>query len=285
MLMISRPEKYQIVLAAFGTSRKCSAIYAGMQGRFEERFKQKIPLGFTSRVGEPKLKAVLEGLAVGNEAAVVVTPLFMISGKVVSRDIVATVRECAHRFRNISIAGALLPDDRIYEVVQGELASRLKNVKPGETGIIFVGHGTPDPQAALIYTECARRIATLFSPTVRTAFGNLESSAPVLGESLGDLIMSGIENLFIQPFMIVDGVHMHDDVRGALEKQDPDNTLYRFLLHRYGEPIKKRLQEIRCAYMPGLGAYPGVFELFADHTIRALAQGESPAPGERLLNL
>jgi cobalamin biosynthesis Co2+ chelatase CbiK len=168
-------------------------------------------------------------------------------------------------------------------VIQKELASRLQSVRRGEKGLIFVGHGTPDHEAAQVYSECARRITTLFAPPVKAAFGNLESSAPFLGESLGELIMSDIKNLFIQPFMIVDGVHMHD-VRGALESQDPDNALYRFLFQRYGEIVKTRLQGMSRTYLPALGSYPGIFELFTDHTVKALSQNDSLPEGERSLN-
>lgn len=278
---ISLPPKHQIVLAAFGTSLDPKAAYTRMQVRFQERFRQQIPMGFTSRVGEPKLKAVLESLPADPDLTVVITPIFMIEGQVVKRDIAETARECEHRFKEVRIARPLLPDDRICEVVRHEVAARMENVPPGGTGIIFVGHGTPDDDAARQYGECARQLTSLFAPPFRAAFGNLESPAPYLGESLGELVMSGIEHLLIQPFMIVHGVHMHDDVKGALEEQDPENRLYRFLLVRHGEPIKQRLQEIRRVYMPGLGAYPGVFHIFADHTLEALSAGAPPVRQER----
>lgn len=278
------PPNCQIVLAAFGTSLDPKAAYTRMQVRFQERFGQRIPMGFTSRVGEPKLKAVLETIPADPDLVVVITPIFMVDGQVVKRDIVETARECEHRFKEIRIARPLLPDDRIYTVVRDEVASRMKNVPPGGTGIIFIGHGTPDDDAARLYGECARQLTSLFASPFRAAFGNLESPAPYLGESLGELITSGIGRLLVQPFMIVHGVHMHDDVKGALEEQDPDNKLYRFLLERHGEPIKQRLQEIRRVYMPGLGAYPGVFDIFADHTVKALSADESLMGRERYVH-
>jgi len=279
--MTSCPPQYQIVLAAFGTSLGPKAAYTSIQVRFQERFRQRIPMGFTSRVGEPKLKAVLESLPADRDLVVVITPIFMVEGQVVKHDIIDTARECEHRFKEICIARPLLPDDSIYTVVRDEVASRMKNVPPGGAGIIFVGHGTPDDGAAQLYGECARKLTSLFASPFKAAFGNLESPAPYLGESLGDLIMSGIGNLLVQPFMIVHGVHMHDDVKGALEEQDPDNKLFRFLLDRYGDPVIQRLKEIRRIYMPGLGAYPGVFEIFADHTLKALSAGESLMRQER----
>jgi|GEM_PF-3066526 len=278
---ISLPPKHQIVLAAFGTSLDPKAAYTRMQVRFQERFGQRIPMGFTSRVGEPKLKAILESIPADPDLVVVITPIFMLEGQVVKRDIVEAARECEHRFKEIRIARPLLPHGRIYEVVRHEVASRMKNVPPAATGIIFVGHGTPDDDAARLYGECARQLTSLFALPFRAAFGNLESPAPYLGEGVGELIMSGIGRLLVQPFMIVHGVHMHDDVKGALEEQDPDNRLYRFLLDRWGEPVKQRLREIHRIYMPGLGAYPGVFHIFADHTLEALSAGASPARQER----
>jgi sirohydrochlorin ferrochelatase len=277
----SSSEKHQIVLAAFGTSLGPTAAYTSIRVRFQERFKQRIPIGFTSRVGEPKLKVVLESIPADPDLVVVIAPIFMVEGQVVKRDIVEMARECQHRFKEIRIARPLLPDDRVYEVVRDEVASRMQNLPPGGTGIVFVGHGTPDDDAAQLYGECARQLTSLFASPFKAAFGNLERPAPYLGESLGELIMSGIGHLLVQPFMIVHGVHMHDDVKGALEEQDPDNKLYRFLLDRYGETVKQRLQEIRRVYMPGLGAYPGVFQIFADHTLETLSAGASPVRQER----
>jgi cobalamin biosynthesis Co2+ chelatase CbiK len=267
-------QKHQIVLAAFGTSTASSGIYQNLKQQFEERFNLSIPMGFTARVGTPKLKTVLEKLLLQKEETVIVTPLFMITGKVVSDDIEKIVKECEPRFKAIRIAQPLLPDERIYEVVQKELSSDLKSAGENDTGILFAGHGTPDTAASHIYTDCARKLASCFPPSVRIAFGNVEMSAPYVKESLGKIIMSGITTLIVQPFMVVDGVHIHEDIRGALEKQDPANKIYNYLMDTYGEPLRERLSRIRVIYKPGLGAYPGVFELFADHTVKAI-------PGEK----
>jgi cobalamin biosynthesis Co2+ chelatase CbiK len=262
-------QKHQIVLAAFGTSTASSGIYQNLKQQFEERFNLSIPMG--ARVGTPKLKTVLEKLLLQKEETVIVTPLFMITGKVVSDDIEKIVKECEPRFKAIRIAQPLLPDERIYEVVQKELSSDLKSAGENDTGILFAGHGTPDTAASHIYTDCARKLASCFPPSVRIAFGNVEMSAPYVKESLGKIIMSGITTLIVQPFMVVDGVHIHEDIRGALEKQDPANKIYNYLMDTYGEPLRERLSRVRVIYKPGLGAYPGVFELFADHTVKAIA--------------
>ena len=265
---------HQIVLVAFGTSTASSGIYQNLKQQFEERFKQSIPMAFTSRVGNPKLKTVLEGLPSQKEQTVIVTPLFMITGKVVSDDIEKVVSECKPRFKAIRIAQPLLPDERIYEVALKELSSDLKSAGENDTGIIFVGHGTPDTSASHIYTDCARKIASCFPPSVRVAFGNVEMSAPYVKERLGEIIMSGIKTLIIQPFMVVDGVHIHEDMRGALDQQDPENKLYHYLMNTYGEPLRERLSTLTVIYKPGLGAYPGVFALFADHTVQAITGQE-----------
>ena len=263
---------YQIVLAAFGTSTAASRLYETLKQQFEERFNQSIPIGFTARVGTPKLKTVLEGLHLQKEAAVIVTPLFMITGKVVLDDIETVVKECEPRFKTIKIAQPLLPDERIYEVLQKELSTDLQNAANNDKGILFVGHGTPDSTASQIYTDCARNLESSYSSLARVAFGNVEMSAPYVKESLGKLIMSGIKTLIVQPFMIVDGVHIHEDIRGALDEQDPSNKIFKFLMDTYGEPLKERLNRIKVIYKPGLGAYPGVFELFANHTAKALSE-------------
>jgi len=263
---------YQIVLAAFGTSSASSGIYQSLKQRFEERFKQSIPMGFTSRVGNPKLKTVLEGPLFEKEETVIVTPLFMITGKVVSDDIETVVKECESRFKAIRIAEPLLPDERIFEVMKKELSTDLQNAGNNDTGIFFVGHGTPDSNASHIYTDCAQKLASCFPPSVRVAFGNVEMSAPYVKETLGEIIMSGIKTLIVQPFMVVDGVHIHEDIRGALDKPDPSNKIYTYLMDTYGEPLREKLSKIKVIYKPGLGAYQGVFELFADHTLEALSK-------------
>ena len=265
-------ENHQIVLAAFGTSSASSGIYQSLKQRFEKRFKQSIPMGFTSKVGNPKLKTVLEGPLLEKKETVIVTPLFMISGKVVSDDIEMVVKECEARFKAIKIAEPLLPDEQIFEVMKKELSTDLQNAGNSDTGIFFAGHGTPDSNASHIYTDCAQKLASCFPPSVRVAFGNVEMSAPYAKETLGEIIMSGIKTLVVQPFMVVDGVHIHDDIRGALDKQDPENKIFKYLMDTYGEPLRERLNSIKVIYKPGLGAYQGVFELFADHTVEALSK-------------
>jgi cobalamin biosynthesis Co2+ chelatase CbiK len=265
-------KNHQIVLAAFGTSTASSGIYQSLKQQFEEHFKQSIPMGFTARVGNPKLKTVLEGPLLKKEKTVIVTPLFMITGKVVSDDIETVVKECEPRFKAIRIAEPLLPDERIFEVMKKELSTDLQNAGNNDTGIFFVGHGTPDSNASHIYTDCARKLASCFPPSVRVAFGNVEMSAPYAKETLGEIIMSGIKTLIVQPFMVVDGVHIHEDIRGALDKQDPANKIFKYLMDTYGEPLRERLSMMKVIYKPGLGAYQGVFDLFADHTVKALSE-------------
>lgn len=269
--MKNSSQKFQIILAAFGTSTDSSAIYASIRGHFEERFRQKIPLGFTSRVETPKLKTVLEDVSSKKEVEVVITPLFMIPGKVVLDDIKTVAEEFKNHFKSIKVAKPLLPDDRIYQVLREELSSDLKKSRCEETGVFFVGHGTPDRESSRIYVDFAQSIKSLFSPSIKVAFGNVEFSAPYCRDVLGELIMSSIKTLVVQPFMIVDGVHIHEDIKGALDGDHDENKLYHHLLETWGEPVKRRLREIEFVYKPGLGAYRGIFELFADHTMKALS--------------
>ena len=272
--MVDASQKLQIVLAAFGTSTGSSAIYANMLKLFEERFKQKIPMGFTSRVGDPKLKTVLADLSSDKKMDVVIVPLCMIPGRVFLDDIKKVAEECARGFKSVKVAEPLLPDERIFNVLKEEILPDLKKPKLEETGILFVGHGTPDKDSSLIYINCAQNIKSLFPNSMKVAFGNVEFSAPYCKDILGELIMSDIKTLVIQPFMIVDGVHIHDDIKGALNGDREDNKIYRHLLDVYGEPLKKRLGEMEFVYKPGLGVYRGIFELFADHTVEALSGNE-----------
>jgi cobalamin biosynthesis Co2+ chelatase CbiK len=264
----------QIVLAAFGTSMDSSAIYVKLQERFEERFAQKIPIGFTSRVGNPKLKTVLEGISSEEGLEIVITPLFMIPGKVVIDDIKKVAGEYQHHFKSIKVAKPLLPDDRVYHVLKEEILPDIKKSKCDKKGILFVGHGTPDRNSSYSYSDFAQNIKSVFPPSIKIAFGNVEFSDPYCKDILGEIVMSDIRTLVVQPLMIVDGVHIHEDIKGVLDGGHDGNKLYHHLLDTYGEPIKKRLREITFVYKPGLGAYRGIFELFADHTIRALSADE-----------
>jgi len=267
-------QKYQIVLAAFGTSMDSSAIYSNLKEFFEDRFKQKIPMGFTSRMGNPKLKTILGGFSSKKGLEIVITPLFMIPGKVVLHDIKKIAQEFEYHFKSIKVAKPLLPDNRVYQVLKEELLSDLKKSKCEETGILFVGHGTPDKESLLIYNDFAQTIRYVFPPSIKVAFGNVEFSSPYCKDILGELIMSDIRTLVVQPLMIVDGVHIHEDIREALDGTLDGSELYHHLLDNYGEPIKKRLREITFVYKPGLGAYRGIFELFSDHTMRALSDDD-----------
>lgn len=270
--MSDNARKIQIVLAAFGTSTDSSSIYTGLNELFEGRFEQKIPMGFTSRVGEPKLKTVLENISSKKDVEVVITPLFMIPGRVVLDDIEKAEEEYKQDFKSIKVAKPLLPDERIYHVLKEELLPDLKKSKLEETGILFVGHGTPDRESSLIYVDCAQNVKSLLPSSVKVAFGNVEFSPPYCRDVLGELVMSGIKTLLVQPFMIVDGVHIHEDIKGTLDGDHHENKIYHHLLNNYGEPFKKRLDEIEFIYKPGLGAYRGIFEIFADHTMRVISE-------------
>ena len=127
--MSNNTRNYQIVLAAFGTSTGSSSIYANMLKLFEERFKQKIPMGFTSRVGDPKLKTVLDNLSSDKKMDVVIVPLCMIPGRVFLDDIKKVAEECDHSFKSVKVAEPLLPDERIFNVLKEELLPDLKKTK------------------------------------------------------------------------------------------------------------------------------------------------------------
>lgn len=269
--MSNDSQNFQIVLAAFGTSTQSSAIYAGLCKFFEERFEQTIPMGFTSRVGNPKLKTILANLPPDRRMDVVIVPLVMIPGKVFVDDIKKVSDEHADNFRSVKVAKPLLPDERIFDVLKEELLTEFNRPKWEETGILFVGHGTPDDDSSRIYIDCAQNIKSLFPHFRKVAFGNVEFSPPYCKDVLGEIIMSDIKTLVVQPFMIVDGVHIHDDIKGSLEG-DHDNTIYQHLLDVYGEPLNKRLEQIALVYKPGLGAYRGVFEIFAEHTVQAISK-------------
>ncbi|MBW1838779.1 MAG: sirohydrochlorin cobaltochelatase [Deltaproteobacteria bacterium] len=271
IVMTDSSKNHQIVLAAFGTSTKSIAIYDNLKELFEKRFRQKIPVGFTSHVGSQKLENVLEELSVEKGLEVVITPLFMIPGKVVLEDVKKLVEECELDFKSVRVARPLLPDDRIYQVLKEELSSGLEKSKHEETGILFVGHGTPDEESSQSYTSFAQDIKSFFPASLRVALGNVETSAPHCRDVLGELIMSDIKTLVVQPLMIVDGVHIHEDIKGALDGGHQENKIYQHLFNTYGESFKSRLREITFVYKPGLGAYRGIFELFADHTMKAIA--------------
>jgi cobalamin biosynthesis Co2+ chelatase CbiK len=153
--------------------------------------------------------------------------------------------------------------------VQEELSADLGTRELEKTGVAFIGHGTPDKDSAQIYREASQRLVSLFPASLKIAFGNVEFSAPYCRDVLGELIMSGISAMLVQPFMVVDGVHIHDDIRGAFEGTQPENKLYRYLLERYNGEFTQRLKEITFIYKPGLGAYQGIVEIFADHTVKA----------------
>ena len=265
---------HQIVLAAFGTSTASSVIYRTLKRQFEAHFSQTIPIGFTSRVGTPTLRSVLESIPSRKTQEVVITPLFMVPGKVVSDDVWKVAHEYAHRFTSLRVAHPLLPDERVYQVLKEALLPDLENALERHTGILFVGHGSPEQESANNYVTFAHRIRSYFPPAVKVAFGNVEYSAPYCRDVVGKLIMSDIKRLVIQPFMIVDGVHIHEDIKGAFEGNQDENELAHHLFTTYGDSFTQRLKEIEFIYKPGLGAYRGIFEMFADHTTRALSAGE-----------
>jgi sirohydrochlorin ferrochelatase len=192
----------------------------------------------------------------------------MLPGQVVYRDIVTFAEAHRSSFESLSVAEPLLPDRRVFAVMAREITQVVADNALTSWGVLLVGHGTREEGARRIYEASLRQARGVFPPAVPVELGHMEFSPPFAKDCLATLLLSGVKHLIIQPFMIVDGVHI-DEVRKGLDVHAGPHSWHRELSEAYGEILRTRLLDFEFTFMPALGCYGGVFDIFFDHALRA----------------
>lgn len=143
-------------------------------------------------------------------------------------------------FEKISMCSPFLTGVKSCETVADILMKRFESqLKDKETGIILMGHGTPEHFANAQYLQL--QLALNQKAYGRFFVGTVESS-PSIDDVIADLKRNpGIKKLVLSPLMIVAGDHAQNDLAG---EDDPESWLNILRKNGYNDISK---------YLVGLG--------------------------------
>ncbi len=193
-------------------------------------------------VQQPDVPAALSSLPAAQEAVIV--PLLLSGGFHVHVDL---VNEASEADREVEIARALGPDDRLVQL----LARRLHEagLRPGDAVVLGCA-GSTDARAVEDCVEMARRLGAVLGREVGVGF--ISAASPPLGEAVSDARMSHpssrivISNYLLAPGYFNDLAHgLHADVVSdpLLVTDGPvPPELVAIILDRYADAAGSALQ-------------------------------------------
>lgn len=82
-------------------------------------------------------------------------------------------------------------------------------------GIVIIGHGSKSPSALATLDEVTAKIDEAFDLPVRLA--SLQFNSPTFEETIDELVNHGIERVILMPFFIYSGIHVTEDIPGAID--------------------------------------------------------------------
>lgn len=261
---LSTPDREGILLVAFGTSQPgARAAFSRIEEKYREAFPH-IPItwAFTSRIIRNKLADkgmktatlddALRELAALGVNTVRVQSLHIMSGEDFSRFARALIyyaKDNPYGFKAIYLGQPLLDSRRDGIETAQALERSLAQENRDNAAVILMGHGQKEGRAGLAQ-EGAQTVLHDVNPHfyLATVEGEREF-APLPAE----LKKRGVKKVFLAPFMLVAGEHVHEDLAG----RDDSSWL--------GQ-LRKAGFEVSGVSMKGLGERDGIAEIFIRHT-------------------
>lgn len=254
-------EKSRVVLVvSFGTSFNKSreaAIGAIERTIAEECPECEIRRAFTSRMIINKLRErdgieidsveqAMERLVSDGIGEVIVQPTHVING-IENEEMTEIVKSYEDKFNTLKIGKPLLSSDKDFQDVVSVLSDKIKEFENLQTAVVFMGHGT-EHEVNSVYGILEKNFrkagyANVFVGTVE--------AEPELDEVVLKVRSGGYKKVVLMPFMIVAGDHASNDMAG--DKEDSWKNVF----------IKEGF-EVECI-MKGLGEYPEIQNMFAEH--------------------
>ena len=264
-----QPDKAGILAVAFGTSMPGARgaidnLVNAAKAAFPET---EVRLAFTSNIIRRKLardqgEAIptpVEALARMNDEGfthVYVMPTHIIPGEEYDElknvvDAFASLKG-KYGFKKIALGKPFLfgagDCDRMAKILTARFASQLKQKG---TGIVLMGHGTPEHIANAMYSQL--QLALDRAAYGRFFLGTVEA-APEIDDVIKKLKRTpSVKKLVLSPMMIVAGDHANNDLAGA----DDDESWLNLL--------KKAGYKNISTHLVGLGQDPGIARIFVDH--------------------
>ncbi len=247
-----------IVLAAFGTSTRARQTYTTIDSRTRSLFPDHpVHWAFTSRMVKDRVQQeqgwelkhphqVLDELYEQGHEWAVVQSLHLVCGHEFDR-LVDETRSCPIR---TSIGLPLLDSPEDYEAVARTLDRELSREDKGEA-LVLVGHGTD--HAIWTAYPCLERVAR--NHLGGRVFVGVVEGWPEAEDIVHDVVSAGFRRVRLVPFMLVAGVHFHEDLVGG-----EDSWKNHFQDNGLEVVVEER----------SLGGMPGIIDRFGQHIQDAL---------------
>lgn len=196
-------------------------------------------------IAVPGVASALESLSLQGYKEVLVQSLHIIPGFEYEK-VIHQLLEKRHLFRRLMVGLPLLFDQRDYLAVIEALKDRLLSLSNNEA-IVFMAHGTEHP---------ARSSYALLQNSFRDhGFSNIfiacVEGEPSLSTIVAHLRSTNIQKIILQPFMLVAGEHVQNDMAGQ------DRQSWKKILEDNGFRVQLNLTS--------LGEMPAIRRIFVQH--------------------
>lgn len=249
--------KTPIVIAAFGTTTKALETYSLINQRLTERFPDnEIFWSYSSRMVKDWIKKsqnidlkhphqVLFELKEKGYTWAVVQSLHLLNGHEFYR-LVDESQNCDIR---TSIGLPLLSSPEDFN----KAITALQDSFPihEDEALVMVGHGTDHPCWS-VYVALNQMLREKLGSKI---FTGVVEGYPAQEKIVEDVKKAGYKKVRIIPFMLVAGVHFHEDLAG-----NEDSWKSAFEKEKIFVTLEKK----------GLGSYPGIIDIFSKHIQEAL---------------
>jgi sirohydrochlorin cobaltochelatase len=252
-----RKMKTPIVMAAFGTTTTALETYSLINQRLTKRFPDnEILWSYSSRMVKDWVKKrrdidlkhphqVLFELKEKGCTWAVVQSLHVLNGHEFYR-LVEQVGQCAIR---TSMGLPLLTSPEDFNDVIKALKDTFFTHE--DEALVMVGHGTDHPCWS-VYVALNQMLREILGSKI---FTGVVEGHPAKENIVEDVKKAGYKKVRIIPFILVAGVHFHEDLAG---NEDSWKSAFE------KEKIFVRLEK------KGLGSYPGIIDIFSKHIQEAL---------------
>jgi len=249
--------KPPIVIAAFGTTTKALKTYSLINQRLIERFPDnEILWSYSSRMVKDWIKKrrnidlkhphqVLFDLKEKGYTWAVVQSLHVLNGHEFYR-LVDESQNCDIR---TSIGLPLLSSPEDFNKAITALQDSFPTHE--DEALVMVGHGTDHPCWS-VYVALNQMLREKLGLKI---FTGVVEGYPAKEKIVEEVKKAGFKKVRIIPFMLVAGVHFHEDLAG-----NEDSWKSTFEKEKIFVTLEKK----------GLGSYPGIIDIFSKHIQEAL---------------
>lgn len=195
------------------------------------------------------IQEALEALVADGCAELIVQPTYIIQGYEYEK-LVKTLRKFQNKFTSIRLGQPLLHQTSDYKQLTDGL-NRVFAFNEHCEGFVFMGHGTGH-FAHACYLELERQLQK--HGFAHVWVGTLKG-CPAITDIQKELKKTGCKKVILSPLMLVAGIHAQKDMAGKQEDS------WKKILENSG-------MEVSCV-LEGLGSYPFVQQMFAEHARQA----------------